>query len=93
MLSLELEDFMVQLKDGTINNIGGPTKRAAVKLFDVERAEARPFGDNRVKIVCEDAEGNDVQIALFPEEVDSLEADLATIRDSGSVDGLEPGGE
>lgn len=88
MLSLELSDFMIQLKDGSINNVGAPTKAAAAKLFDVESASARTFGDNRVKLVCADSDGNEIQVALFPEHVDRIEADVAEIRASGEVDGL-----
>lgn len=88
MLALEITDFMLQIKDGSINNIGGPTKAAIIKLFDVESSEARAFGDNRVKIICDDAMGNEIQLALFPEQIADLEADIAAIRESGDVDGL-----
>ena len=89
MLSLELTDFMIQLKEGSIANVGAPTKAATAKLFAVESANARAFGDNRVKLAFEDAEGNEVEIALFPDEVESIEANLAEIRESGTVDGMD----
>lgn len=88
MLSLELTDFLIQLKEGTINNVGGPTKAATVKLFDVAGVEARAFGDNRVKLAFTDGEGNEVEIALFPEDIERLENDVARVRASGDVEGL-----
>ena len=88
MLALDVKDFMVQLKDGAINNIGGPTKSATAKLFGIESSHARAFGDNRVKIICQDDTGNEIQLALFPEHVHRLEADITDIRESGDVQGL-----
>lgn len=89
MLALELSEFMVQLKDGTINNVGGPSKTASAKLFDVDDAEARAFGDSRVKIACADVTGNEVEIALRPDEIRTIEADIDALRAAGTVDGLE----
>lgn len=82
MFTIDISDFMIELKEGAIKNVGPSTKRATAKLFDVETAEAREFGDKRVKCVFEDDEGNEVQVALFPEaarelreEIEGLEAD------------------
>ncbi|WP_332899589.1 MULTISPECIES: hypothetical protein [unclassified Haladaptatus] len=84
MLTLQLAEFMVELKDGAIKNVGPANKSATAKLFDVAEAEARAFGDKRVKLVFHDDEGNEVQVALFPDdakkvrdEIDSLEAETA----------------
>ena len=92
MLSLELSDFMIQLKEGSIANVGAPTKAATAKLFDVESASARAFGDNRIKLAFEDAEGNEVEIAVFPDKVESIESDLAEIREAGTVKGMDSDG-
>ena len=89
MLALELTDFMIELKEGTINNIGGPTKAASAKLFDVESVEVRAFGDNRVKVVCSDEAGNEIEIALFPEHIEAVERDIEQVRASGTVHGME----
>jgi hypothetical protein len=82
MLALAIEDFHVELQDGTVKNVGPTTKSATAKLFDVESAEARAFGDKRVKLAFDDGEGNEVEVALFPEQaravvddVEALEAD------------------
>lgn len=85
MLALELSDFMVELKEGAIRNVGPSNKQGTAKLFDVERARVREFGDKRVKLVCEDAEGNEVQVALFPEHVGDLLDDVETLREDSPV--------
>jgi len=85
MLALELSEFMVELKDGSIKNVGPANKEASAKLFDVERAGAREFGDKRVKLVFDDGEGNEVQVALFPEDVLDLVDDVDELREEGPV--------
>lgn len=85
MLSLELPEFMIELKDGAIKNVGPSNKRGTAKLFGVERARAREFGDKRVKFVFEDDEGNEVQVALFPEHVREVQADLRELEDDSPV--------
>ena len=85
MLNVNFENFMIELKEGSIKNVGPTNKSASVKLFDVEDAEAREFGDKRVKLVFEDAEGNEVQVALFPEDVRSVLADIQAMEDDSPV--------
>jgi len=82
MLTLDIESFMFELKEGAIKHVGPSNKSATVKLYDVEDAEVREFGDERAKIACTDEDGNEVEIALFPDEareiareIESLEAD------------------
>ncbi|WP_440006171.1 hypothetical protein [Halomicrococcus sp. SG-WS-1] len=85
MLNLLVDDFMVELKDGAIRNVGPSNKTGTAKLFDVETAEAREFGDKRVKLVFEDDEGNEVQVALFPEQVRKVAADIENLEDDSPV--------
>ena len=85
MLHLQLSDFMVEVKDGSIRNVGPSNKTGTAKLFDVEEAEAREFGDKRVKLVFEDDEGNEVQVALFPELIDAIAGDIEALRDDSPV--------
>lgn len=85
MLNLNLSDFMVELKDGSIQNVGPANKRAEAKLFDVEAAEAREFGDKRVKLVFEDESGNEVQVALFPEDVRTVVEDVEALEADSPV--------
>ena len=85
MLNLIIDDFMVELKDGSIKNVGPTNKSGTAKLFDVASAEAREFGDKRVKIVCEDDDGNEVQVALFPEQVRNIADDIEAMEDDSPV--------
>jgi hypothetical protein len=85
MLNLNLSEFMVELKDGAIKNVGPSNKTAEAKLFDVERAEAREFGDKRVKLVFEDDDGNEVQVSLFPDEVRALVDDVESLEGDSPV--------
>ncbi|ELY52016.1 hypothetical protein [Natronolimnohabitans innermongolicus] len=85
MLTLTLEDFMVELTDGSIKNVGPANKSATVKMFDVESAEAREFGDKRVKLVFEDEEGSEIQISLFPEDVRKLVDDVERLEEESPV--------
>lgn len=85
MLTLEIEDFLVELTEGSIENVGAPTKAATAKLYDVTDVEAREFGDNRVKLAFADDEGNDVEVALFPAEIESLRDDVERLSEDGTV--------
>ncbi|MFB6268719.1 MAG: hypothetical protein ABEH83_02165 [Halobacterium sp.] len=85
MLNINLSDFMVELKDGAIKNVGPSNKTAEAKLFDVESAEARAFGDKRVKLVFEDDDGNEVQVSLFPEDVRKVVDDVDALEDDSPV--------
>jgi len=85
VLNINLSDFMVELKDGSIKNVGPANKHAEAKLFDVEAAEAREFGDKRVKLVFEDESGNEVQAALFPEDARAVREDLAALEADSQV--------
>ena len=85
MLTLELEPFMVELKDGSLQNVGPANKSATVKLFDVDRVEAREFGDKRVKLEFEDEDGNEIQVSLFPEEVRSIVTDVERLEAESPV--------
>jgi hypothetical protein len=82
VLSLQLEEFMIELKNGSIKNVGAPNKSATAKLYDVTDAETRAFGDERVKLSFADEEGNEVEVALPPAKartiargIESLEAE------------------
>ncbi|WP_440770226.1 hypothetical protein [Natronorubrum sp. DTA28] len=85
MLTLNLDEFMVELQEGSIKNVGPTNKSATVKLFEVEEAEAREFGDKRVKLVFEDADGNEVQVSLFPEDVRKIASDIEALEDDSPV--------
>jgi hypothetical protein len=85
MLNLNLSDFMVEFKEGSVKNVGPTTKEVTAKLFDVESVEAREFGDSQVKVVAEDGEGNEIQMALFPEQIETLAEDIEGLRAESRV--------
>jgi hypothetical protein len=83
MLTLALEDLMLELEEGTIKHVGPKTAGATVKLYHVESAEARAFGDQQCKLAFADGEGNEVEIALGLDEA----AALGTALQEGNGDG------
>jgi hypothetical protein len=85
MLSLQLDDFMVELKDGSIKNVGPANKSATTKLYDVESVDVREFGDKRVKLAFGDDQGNEVEIALFPEQAEAVASGLEALEADGTV--------
>lgn len=85
MLDLNIESFHVSVDEGSVKNVGPPNKTVAAKLFDIEAAEAREFGDKRVKLVFEDEGGNEVQVALFPDDAGALRAELAELEAESRV--------
>lgn len=85
MLALSIADFMIELKDGAVKNVGPATKSATAKLFDVDSAEARAFGDKRVKLVFHDETGNEVQVALFPDDAAKISRDIERLRDDTPI--------
>lgn len=72
MLTVDIEEFMLEFKDGAVHNVGASNKRATVKCYDVVDAEARTFGDERVKLAFTDEDDNVVEVALFPEQASAL---------------------
>ena len=85
MLNLNVEDFMVEFDEGSVKNIGPTTKAATAKLFHPESVRAREFGDSQVKVVAQDDAGNKVQIAMLPEQVESVVADVEAMREESRV--------
>ena len=85
MLALDLESFMIELKEGVIKNVGPANKSATAKLYDVEAATAREFGDKRVKLVFEDDGANEVHVSLFPEQVRAIQDDLRGLEADSPV--------
>jgi hypothetical protein len=85
MLTLDLEDFMIELKEGTVKHVGTSNTAATVKLYDVESVETREFGDERVKVSCEDDGGNEVEIALDPEDALSVASEIERLAEDSRV--------
>ncbi|MFB6130503.1 MAG: hypothetical protein ABEJ28_06755 [Salinigranum sp.] len=85
MLTLDFEDLMFELKEGTLKHVGTNTKGATAKLYHVEEASAREFGDSQVKLAFDDGEGNEVEVALDPGVAVALASDIDRLREEGTV--------
>ncbi|MEZ3114683.1 hypothetical protein RYH80_01955 [Halobaculum sp. MBLA0147] len=85
MLALDIENFLVEIDEGTLKHVGPKTKAATAKLFDPEEAGARAFGDSQVKVTAADDDGNEVQIALSPAQAVAVAEDLERLREEGTV--------
>ena len=85
MLSLQLEEFMIELKEGSIKNVGPTNKAATAKLYDVEGVDVREFGDKRVKLAFEDGEGNEIEVALFPDEAREVARGIEMLEEESDV--------
>jgi hypothetical protein len=87
MLTFDIEQFMLELKDGAFKNVGPSNREATVKMYDVEGVDVREYGDKRVKLAFEDEQGSEVEVALFPEQARAVTEGLELL-DSES-DGLD----
>lgn len=79
MLTLQLEDFMVEFEEGTLKHVGTSTKSAEVKLFHVDDAGARAFGDDEVRLEFADGEGNEATVTVSAGASEDLAAELAEL--------------
>ena len=85
MLSLQLEEHILEHKDAPIKNVGPTNKSATAKLYDVEGVDVREFGDERVKLAFEDEEGNEIEIALFPDEAQEIARGIEMLEEESRV--------
>jgi hypothetical protein len=85
MLTIDLDRFMFELKDGALKHVGASNKTATAKLYDVEAVDAREFGDERVKLTFEDSDGNEVEVAVDPPEAKSLARTLESLEEESGV--------
>jgi len=85
MLNLDLDRFMFELKEGAVKHVGPSNRAATAKLYDVEGVEVREFGDKRVKLAFEDEDGNEVEVALFPEEAREVARGIELLEEESRV--------
>jgi hypothetical protein len=85
MFTLDIDEFTFELKDGAIKHVGPSNTSATAKLYDVEGVEVREFGDERVKLAFEDDEGNEVEVALFPEAAAEVARGIEALEDDSRV--------
>ena len=86
MLTLSLDGFALELDGGTVKHVGASNTAAAVTLYDPATVEARPFGDERVKLACVDEGDNEVEIAMRPEQARNLADALDRLASEGDLD-------
>jgi hypothetical protein len=85
MLTLDIDQFMLELKDGAFKNVGPSNKQATVKLYDVEGVDVREYGDKRVKLAFEDEQGSEIEVALFPEQATALREGLELLESESEM--------
>jgi len=85
MLTFSMDDFGFELKEGAIKHVGPSNRGATAKLYDVTAVEVREFGDNRVKLAFADDEGNEVEVALFPEEAETVADGIGRLVEESEV--------
>jgi len=85
MLALSVDEFSLELKEGALKHVGASNKSATAKLYDVSGVEVREFGDERVKLVLTDDEGNRVEVALFPDEARELARRVDLLAEGSEV--------
>ena len=54
-------------------------------IFGVTAGLLDKFGDKRVKLVFEDEDDNEIQISLFPEDVQKIVDDIDALEDESAV--------
>jgi hypothetical protein len=85
MLSLDLDRFMFELNEGAIKHVGPSNRTATAKLYDVDGVEVREFGDKRVKLAFTDEDGNEVEVALFPEGAREVARGLELLEEESGI--------
>jgi len=85
MLTFDIEQFMLELKDGAFKNVGPSNKQATIKMYDVEGIDVREYGDKRVKIAFEDEQGSEIEVALFPEQARAVASGLELLEAESDV--------
>lgn len=85
MLTLDLADFAFELKEGALKHVGASNQSATAKLYDVTDAEAREFGDERVKLSFADESGNELEVALDPAEAREIARGIESLEEESRV--------
>jgi len=85
MLSLDLDEFMFEFKEGAIKHVGPSNRTGTAKLYDVMDVEVRAFGDKRVKLAFADEDGNEVEVALFPDDATAVADGLDDLAEETDV--------
>ena len=76
---------MFELDEGAVKHVGPSNQSAAAKLYGVESVEVREFGDKRVKLAFGDDDGNEVEVALFPEQASEVARGIEELEAESEV--------
>jgi hypothetical protein len=85
MLTLDIDDFMLELEGGTFKHVGASNKTATVKCYDIDAIDVREFGDERIKLGVEDDGGNVIEVALGPEQARDVAAEIDQLASESEV--------
>lgn len=85
MLTIDIDEFMFELKEGTVKHIGLSNKAATIKFYDVEELGVREFGDERIKVVCEDDGDNELELALAPQQARKLAREVERLEEESGI--------
>lgn len=85
MLTLDLDEFAFELKDGAVKHVGPSNRSATAKLYDVDGVDVREYGDKRVKLGFTDEDGSEIEVALFPEQAREIARGLEMLEDDSAV--------
>ncbi|MFB6311056.1 MAG: hypothetical protein ABEH64_07725 [Salinirussus sp.] len=85
MINLDLGEVMFELKEGAIKHVGPSNRSATVKLYDIEGVDVREFGDKRIKLVFEDEDGNEIDVALFPDQASEVARGIELLEEESRV--------
>jgi len=85
MLTIDLDDFMFELKDGAVKHVGPSNRSATAKLYDIDGLDVREFGDERVKLAFEDEDGSEVEVALGPEQATEIARGIEMLEEESRI--------
>jgi hypothetical protein len=85
MLTIDLDDFMFELKDGAVKHVGPSNRSATAKLYDIEGLEVREFGDERVKLAFEDEDGSEIEVALGPDQATEIARGIELLEEESGI--------
>jgi hypothetical protein len=85
MITVDLDEFTFEIKDGALEHVGASNSTATVKLYDVDGVEVREFGNEQLKLSCEDDSGSEIEVALGAEQAREIARGIETLEEESEV--------
>jgi len=85
MFTLDIDSFMLELKDGAFKNVGASNKEATAKLYDVEAIDVTEYGNDRVKLSFEDEDGSEVEVAVSATQAGEVAQGIELLEEESGV--------